>query len=49
MTKKAFFICGSLNQTAMMHKIASCLPEFDGYFSPFYAEGGFIYSTKPGY
>jgi hypothetical protein len=48
MTKKALFICGSLNQTAMMHKIASCLPEFDGYFSPFYAEGGLHLLSKTG-
>lgn len=38
MTPKALFICGSLNQTTMMHKIASCLPEFNCYFTPFYAE-----------
>lgn len=32
-------ICGSLNQTTMMHKIADNLPEFYCYFSPFFADG----------
>jgi hypothetical protein len=36
---KALFICGSLNQTTMMHQIARQMPEFDTYFSPFYASG----------
>jgi hypothetical protein len=39
MTLRALFICGSLNQTTMMHKIALCLPEFNCFFTPFYAEG----------
>ncbi len=39
MAFRALFICGSLNQTTMMHKIALCLPEFECCFAPFYAEG----------
>lgn len=39
MTAKILFVCGSLNQTTMMHKIAQSLPEFDIFFSPFYSEG----------
>ncbi|MEW6403689.1 MAG: hypothetical protein AB1649_17985 [Chloroflexota bacterium] len=33
------FICGSLNQTTMMHKIATHMDGFDCYFSPYYADG----------
>lgn len=39
MTANLLFVCGSLNQTTMMHKIAQSLPEFHNFFSPFYAEG----------
>lgn len=38
MTQNALFLCGSLNQTTMMHKISACMPEFDCYFSPFYVD-----------
>lgn len=38
MAKKILFICGSLNQTTMMHKIASNMNEFDNFFTPFYTE-----------
>lgn len=38
--KKILFICGSLNQTTMMHKISMNLnKEYDCYFSPFYTNG----------
>lgn len=37
--KKILFICGSLNQTTMMHQIALKMPEFDHYFTPYYADG----------
>ncbi len=36
---KILLICGSLNQTTMMHKISEHLPEFDCYFTPYYADG----------
>ena len=39
MTANLHFVCGSLNQTTMMHKIAQSLPEVNAFFSPFYAEG----------
>src|SRR5687768_2328614 len=39
MTKNILFICGSLNQTTMMHKIASEMGECNCYFTPFYADG----------
>ena len=28
-----------MNQTTQMHKISEMLPEFDSYFTPFYADG----------
>jgi hypothetical protein len=38
--KKILFICGSLNQTTQMHKIAQQLmSEYDCYFTPYYADG----------
>jgi hypothetical protein len=38
--KKILFICGSLNQTTMMHKIACHLADdYDCYFTPYYADG----------
>ena len=37
--KKILFICGSMNQTTQMHQIARQLPEFEHYFTPYYAVG----------
>ncbi len=39
MPQRVLLICGSLNQTMMMHKIARALPEHECVFTPFYAEG----------
>ncbi len=39
MPKKLLLICGSLNQTTMMHQISQSLPQYDCYFTPFYATG----------
>ena len=39
MRKKILFICGSVNQTSMLHKISQHLPEYEHYFTPFYVEG----------
>lgn len=36
--KKILFICGSLNQTTMMHKISKHFEGYDSYFSPYYAD-----------
>jgi hypothetical protein len=38
MRKRVLFICGSINQTTQMHQIASELPEYDHYFTPYYAD-----------
>lgn len=39
--KKAniLYICGSLNQTRMMHKISMHLDDYNNYFTPYYADG----------
>ena len=37
--KKILFICGSMNITTQMQQIAAELPEYDKYFTPFYADG----------
>jgi len=39
MDANILFICGSLNQTIMMHHIARNLPEYNCFFTPFYADG----------
>lgn len=39
MSKKILFVCGSLNQTTMMHRIAESLEEYECYFTPYYADG----------
>ncbi len=39
MRKKILFICGSINQTSQMHDISKHLPEYESYFSPYYADG----------
>jgi hypothetical protein len=36
---KALYICGSLNQTKMMHRISQHLPQFEAYFTPYFCEG----------
>ncbi|KAF0153126.1 MAG: hypothetical protein FD143_566 [Ignavibacteria bacterium] len=37
--KKILFICGSLNQTSMMHQISRCFNEYECSFTPYYADG----------
>ncbi len=37
--KKILFVCGSINQTSMMHQISIYLDNFDCYFTPYYADG----------
>jgi hypothetical protein len=46
--KKILFVCGSMNQTTQMHKISLELPEYEPYFSPFFATGflGFLDKLK---
>jgi hypothetical protein len=35
---RAIFICGSLNQTTQLHRVAQALPELECWFSPFFAD-----------
>ncbi len=37
--KRILFICGSINQTTQMHQIASNLPEFEHWYTPYYCDG----------
>lgn len=37
--KNILFICGSLNQTTMMHKISSHFHDCNCFFSPYYGDG----------
>jgi len=37
--RKILFICGSLNQTTMMHKISQHFPDDQCYFTPYYSDG----------
>jgi len=37
--KRILFVCGSLNQTTMMHQIAQALPECEAFFTPYYSDG----------
>ena len=39
MAGNILFICGSLNQTTQMHKIAQQMGDFNCYFTPYYADG----------
>ena len=44
--RKILFICGSLNQTTMMHKIAGYFPEGECYFTPYYSDGFLKYLSR---
>ena len=48
MTANILLICGSLNQTTMMHKISRQLGDFNCFFTPFYADGIIGLATKAG-
>lgn len=47
--KKILFICGSINQTSMMHQISANLSSYDCYFSPYYADGLINFVANQGY
>ncbi|MCX7876781.1 MAG: CDP-glycerol glycerophosphotransferase family protein [Melioribacteraceae bacterium] len=49
MKKKILFICGSLNQTTMMHQISKFFDNYDCYFTPYYADGIINYVVSKGY
>ena len=37
--QRVLFICGSMNQTTQMHRVALELPDYDCFFTPYYADG----------
>ncbi len=39
MEKNILYICGSRNQTMMLHKISKCLLGYNHFFTPYYADG----------
>lgn len=47
--KKILFICGSLNQTSMMHQISRFMQDYECYFTPYYADGFINYVVSKGY
>lgn len=50
MMKKILFICGSLNQTTQMHKIAmQLMNQYECYFTPYYADGFINFLAKLGW
>jgi hypothetical protein len=49
MRKKILFICGSLNQTSMMHNISRHFSEHDCYFTPYYGDGWINFLVGKGY
>ncbi len=47
--KKILFICGSLNQTSMMHQISKHLEDYDCFFTPYYGDGYIKFLVDKGY
>ncbi|MBK6505757.1 MAG: hypothetical protein IPG02_08835 [Ignavibacteria bacterium] len=39
MNKNILYICGSRNQTIMLHRISQNIPGYNHYFTPYYADG----------
>ena len=46
--RRVLFICGSLNQTTMMHEIASHLGDHDCFFTPYYSDGVLDWLSRKG-
>lgn len=49
MNNKILFICGSMNQTTMMHKISKYFPDEECCFTPYYSDGYVDYFAKNGF
>jgi len=49
MQKKILFICGSLNQTTMMHQISQYFNDCECYFTPFYSTGFIGFLAQKGF
>lgn len=48
MLPRVLFICGSLNQTQQMHKIAQQMPHCEATYSPYYCDGLVEFLRKTG-
>lgn len=48
MKNKILFICGSLNQTTMMHQISRYFDDCQCFFTPYYADGIIQYMAQKG-
>lgn len=46
--RRVLFICGSLNQTTIMHAIANALPECECCFTPYYSDGLLARAARAG-
>lgn len=46
--RKILYICGSRNQTTMMHKISQQMQGYDNFFTPYYADGAMKYFSEKG-
>jgi len=46
--RRILFICGSLNQTTMMHEIGKHLGHHDCFYTPFYSDGVLRWLTQNG-
>lgn len=47
--KKILFIGGSLNQTSMLYEVSKHLPDYNHYFTPFYADGILDWAASKGW
>ncbi len=47
--KNVLMICGSINQTTMMHQVSKNLKNCNSYFSPYYADGFIDTLAQKGY
>jgi hypothetical protein len=46
--KKILYMCGSLNQTIMLHKISKCLRHYEHFFTAYYSDGAERVAAKLG-
>jgi len=47
--KKIIYMCGSLNQTTMLHRISEFLPDYDHYFTAYYSDGAERVAARMGF
>lgn len=48
MAEKILFVCGSLNQTTQMHKIAQQMGDYNCFFTPYYTDGIIDWAARLG-